>query len=61
MLIAKAGGYGLDDADIAAVVNDYPDDRLGVCSINEALDVRRVTDKSILILTYTDPQCAALY
>lgn len=51
----------MDDADIAAVVNDYPDDRLGVCSINEALNVRRVTDKSILILTYTDPQCAALY
>lgn len=58
MLIVKADGYGLGDADIAAAVNDYPDDWLGVCSVNEALNVRRVTDKPILILTYTDPQFA---
>lgn len=37
----------MDDADIAAVVNDYPDDRLGVCSINEALNVRLSIEKQL--------------
>lgn len=58
MAILKADAYGCGDVDCAAALDHYKGDWYGVASLNEALRVREISDKPILILTYTNPSFA---
>ena len=54
--VIKANGYGLGDRYLAKCAIDAGCSMLAVSSIEEALIVREVTDKDILILGYVDPK-----
>ena len=58
MAILKADAYGFGDVDCAMALNRFDSDWYGVASLNEALRVREVSKKPILILTYTNPEFA---
>ena len=60
MAILKADAYGCGDIDCARALNRYKDGWYGVSNLNEALRVRSVSEKPVLILTYTDPAYAGL-
>lgn len=55
MAVLKADAYGCGDVDCAKALDRYRSDWYAVASLNEALHIREVSHKPVLILTYTNP------
>ena len=59
--VIKANGYGHGAVYLAQLYQEYGADFLGVSNIEEALQLRAANIRlPILILGYTDPECAEI-